>query len=618
MLHSSLILLIIGIAVLSVPFLTVDTFAETINWTGAAGDDDVDEDGISDNTDFFKPANWDLNRIPISTDEILIETDDDCINPGFFVILTSDFTIDDVMVLGCGGALGFFSDVDLTFTNNGLFIGGMTQQGHVVNNGDFVIRGFSTASETGTVNSYPATGFLANDNGRIFDNYDNFTVNGILVNYGYINNYGIILNNNTIFHGVGSSTSGLINHNPGIINNTSFSTLSVGPGSVSNGIFEPNVLQNNGTINNDGDIVIICNNTIINSGTISGFPQVDLCDDADSDRILDNIDTLPNTPSFNFSDISLGGTTFGTIVDEGSGHELLAVDMPDPDGIRISIISEDPNFDTPATFSLCEGSSQITIDAPSKTIVTCGSSIIEAQLGQVDATFTGTDGSVFTAIINPPNRIIFDPDTLVFIADDSNASTITIHSDSGDFTVAPGQTVSLGFFCGKPQSDYNVITGTESDDVLMGTNGDDLIFGLGGADKIKGKKGNDCIFGGNGNDKIWGGKGVDTIDGEDGDDKIQANQDNDVIIGGLGNDWISAGQGDDTASGGDGNDKIFGRQGNDELNGDTGDDKIHGGQGDDTIMGGADMDKCHGGQGNNSIDCETVKPMLEEDDEPEE
>jgi Ca2+-binding RTX toxin-like protein len=100
--------------------------------------------------------------------------------------------------------------------------------------------------------------------------------------------------------------------------------------------------------------------------------------------------------------------------------------------------------------------------------------------------------------------------------------------------------------CGKPVDSYNMIMGTEDDDVLTGTTFTDLIFGLGGNDIISGENGNDCIFGGDGDDVIYGNDGNDTVNGEDGADIIKGQSSNDVLIGGLGNDIIDGGDGNDS------------------------------------------------------------------------
>lgn len=260
-----------------------------------------------------------------------------------------------------------------------------------------------------------------------------------------------------------------------------------------------------------------------------------------------------------------------------------------------------------------------------------------------------------------------------------------------DNNISTFDTIVAAPFCGRAESDFNVIYGTQVKDNIKGTNQDDLIFGLGGDDKISGKDGNDCIISGDGNDKIWGGKGndgiegnagndylygqdgidtitggdgddkiwggkgndtldgnagkdqihgqqgIDTITGGDGDDKIWGGKDNDTInagagndkvnanqgednvIGGDGNDWIHAGIGNDVVNAGLGDDKIFGMPGNDNLFGEAGNDIIHGGQGNDLLNGGLNNDQCNGAQGTNTfVDCESQKPMNEEDEETEE
>jgi Ca2+-binding RTX toxin-like protein len=100
--------------------------------------------------------------------------------------------------------------------------------------------------------------------------------------------------------------------------------------------------------------------------------------------------------------------------------------------------------------------------------------------------------------------------------------------------------------CGKPVDSYNMIMGTEDDDVLTGTTFTDLIFGLGGNDIVSGENGNDCVFGGDGDDVIYGNDGSDTVNGEDGADIIKGQSGNDILIGGLDNDIIDGGDNNDS------------------------------------------------------------------------
>ncbi|QLH09770.1 DUF11 domain-containing protein [Candidatus Nitrosotenuis sp. DW1] len=169
------------------------------------------------------------------------------------------------------------------------------------------------------------------------------------------------------------------------------------------------------------------------------------------------------------------------------------------------------------------------------------------------------------------------------------------------------------------QDGNDTITGGDGDDKIWGGKGNDALDGNGGKDQIHGQQGIDTITGGDGDDKIWGGQDNDTINAGTGNDRVNANQGEDNVIGGDGNDWINAGIGNDVINAGLGDDKIFGMQGNDNLFGEAGDDIIHGGQGNDLLNGGPNNDQCNGAQGTNTfVDCESQKPMKEENEEAEE
>ena len=112
--------------------------------------------------------------------------------------------------------------------------------------------------------------------------------------------------------------------------------------------------------------------------------------------------------------------------------------------------------------------------------------------------------------------------------------------------------------CGNSPSYYNMILGSEDDDLLFGTTLADLIFAKGGDDIISGSKGNDCILGGEGNDIIFGNDGNDNISGQDGNDIIKGHSGEDFIFGGLGLDMIDGGDDIDTC-------KIIDEQNNDII-----------------------------------------------------
>jgi hypothetical protein len=100
--------------------------------------------------------------------------------------------------------------------------------------------------------------------------------------------------------------------------------------------------------------------------------------------------------------------------------------------------------------------------------------------------------------------------------------------------------------CGKPESSYNVIIGTEDDDILLGTNLADLIISLGGDDIITAGKGNDCVLSGDGDDIIYGNEGNDYINGGDGADIIKGQSGEDFLIGMTGVDIIDGGDDSDS------------------------------------------------------------------------
>jgi hypothetical protein len=100
--------------------------------------------------------------------------------------------------------------------------------------------------------------------------------------------------------------------------------------------------------------------------------------------------------------------------------------------------------------------------------------------------------------------------------------------------------------CGKPDSDYNAIIGTEDDDILFGTNLSDLIISLEGDDIIFAQKGNDCVLAGDGEDIIYANEGNDFVNGGDGADIIKGGAGQDVLIGSTGVDVIDGGDDDDS------------------------------------------------------------------------
>jgi Ca2+-binding RTX toxin-like protein len=119
--------------------------------------------------------------------------------------------------------------------------------------------------------------------------------------------------------------------------------------------------------------------------------------------------------------------------------------------------------------------------------------------------------------------------------------------DSFGNSISSSQTITVQA-CGKPDSSYNLITGSAEDDIISGTNVADLIFALEGDDIIMGSKGNDCILGGDGDDIIFGNEGADNLSGGDGSDVLKGQSADDTIVGGIGVDVIDGGDDNDSCN----------------------------------------------------------------------
>lgn len=150
----------------------------------------------------------------------------------------------------------------------------------------------------------------------------------------------------------------------------------------------------------------------------------------------------------------------------------------------------------------------------------------------------------------------------------------------------------------------------EGYDVMVGTDGDDVIDVSGGdrPDFVIGGDGNDTITTGGRADRICGGNGNDTITTGGGDDRVS---------GGSGNDTIDSGGGDDRVWAGSGTDTVIGGGGNDQINGEGGTDQLDGRQGNDKLRGGGDEpDVLIGGPGDDVCEVPAVDPAPEPEPDP--
>jgi len=182
---------------------------------------------------------------------------------------------------------------------------------------------------------------------------------------------------------------------------------------------------------------------------------------------------------------------------------------------------------------LPEDKTKPVIVAPVSLVVEAADFLTTVSIGEA----TATDESGIKIIINnAPDAFSLGVSTVIWVAFDNVGHSSSI-----------SQTITVKT-CGNSYSDYNIIEGTEGDDVIQGTDGNDLIFGLSGNDIISGGEGDDCIFGGYGDDIISGG---------DGDDTIKGNSGHDILKGGLGNDLIYANSGSDVIDGGMNTDRCY-------------------------------------------------------------
>ena len=246
-----------------------------------------------------------------------------------------------------------------------------------------------------------------------------------------------------------------------------------------------------------------------------------LSQDSDSKlNIFDQIGPYPN--SFDFvTDIAIGINGELLVVDS-SKHQIKSFETAfyeEPiivDSIITDEIIEEPLIDqTPPV-----------IVAPPSLQVEAADMLTAVSFGEA----TATDESGIQAILNnAPDAFSPGETTILWIA-----------FDTVGYTSSVSQTITIKT-CGNIHSDYNIIEGTQGDDVIQGTDGDDLIFGLAGNDIISGGAGNDCIFGGFGDDIISGNDGDDTIKGNSGNDILKGNSGNDLIYSNSGSDVIDAG-----------------------------------------------------------------------------
>ena len=162
--------------------------------------------------------------------------------------------------------------------------------------------------------------------------------------------------------------------------------------------------------------------------------------DTDGDGIDDEVDTLPNTFSNDFSDVSLGGTSSGTIVIKGD-QTLTITEESNPDGVRISANISGGLLS--ATVDACGGLSVIILTPGDNIVVTCGSATIDVTNGPIEITFISSQGIQATTTLTTGNSITFDQDTFSFVAPSTNVDPIVVIIEGKQIIINPSQAVNV-------------------------------------------------------------------------------------------------------------------------------------------------------------------------------
>jgi len=204
------------------------------------------------------------------------------------------------------------------------------------------------------------------------------------------------------------------------------------------------------------------------------------------------------------------------------------------------------------------------------------------------------DSLTYTASLNGggslPGWLTFDSGVLTLSGTPQAADTGLVEIeltaiDSSGATVADRFTIDV-----KPaETEPNIISGDDGNDVLVGTDG---------VDWISGNRGNDTLYGYGANDVIDAGRGRDQVYAGSGDDLVNAAGGDDIVYGESGDDTLNGQHGDDTLDGGEGNDRLDGGAGTDRLLGGSGNDRLTGGDADDYLEGGVGGDNYYFNRGN--------------------
>jgi len=121
------------------------------------------------------------------------------------------------------------------------------------------------------------------------------------------------------------------------------------------------------------------------------------------------------------------------------------------------------NGDQTATVEICDGSATIELTHEDEIVVTCGSAILKAVNGEVEAVLVADDGSVAEVTISgnatdhEVNILEFDPETFTFTAGEDNSEPIVVVVDGVEMPIGPGTEVMSAGINIRPFGRRNII-----------------------------------------------------------------------------------------------------------------------------------------------------------------